>query len=224
MVIFLATSIATSAQKMSNIDFDEVQTATTDSTSAYYYPKLLGLFLTQSQPMSAEQCTYLYYGSTLFNTGASLRTSRDDKKFYKLYGKKKYQEAMPLGLKSLGIDPLNIRVMRAMAVCCDETGDKAGHDKYTSEANSLLRAIVSSGDGRSENSAYVITKVSDTHAFMEAEGLKPTSIVPLHSGMTVIASVVPMDRTVKKESVKNIYFTFADLITIMYKKLKSYHK
>lgn len=173
-MLLVITSLAAKAQKVSNIDFDEIKAATTDSASIYFYPVLLERFVSQNIPLSDKQCVYLYYGNVFAKGYNPYVYDLEDSKFYEYYNKKEYQKAISFGLEFLGKDPLHVRMLERMAVCYYALGDMVNYRRYLGMGGWLFGAILNSGDGKSKETAYVVTKVSDEYAFMDIMMLSPT--------------------------------------------------
>lgn len=209
--LLLAMSLTASAQKVSNIDFDEIKAATTDSVSAYYYPRLLARFQSQNLPLTDKQYTYLYYGSVFAKDYNPYGRNEGVMAFYGYYNKGKYEDAIPYGLEIIERDPLNIRIMQALTICYLEVNDTVNQEKYRDMCLSLIKVIHESGDGKSEATAYVVVKVADEYALLDVLGLKVTYQRLTKSGYTDLLRVKRKVKTPNNEGIKKLYFNVSKL-------------
>ena len=205
-LLLAATYHFACAQTISNINYDEIKTATQDSASAYYYPNLLARFVTQNIPLSDKQYTYLYYGSVFTKDYDAMEINDEDNNFFDCFNKEDYQGAVKYGLKVLEKDPLYIRVLSRMSFCYKKLNDNENDRKYTSEYVNLINVILNSGDGKSVKTAYVVTKVSDEYALMESLGLKMNEQSLLGDGNTDLLEVTPTFQTPTNAGIKELYF------------------
>ena len=194
-IIFLFLSVVCSAngQKVSGVDFDVIKQNISNPASPFHYPGLLKKFQAADTTLTADDYTHLYYGQVFQDTYSPY--SADDDDFLKVYNNQQYQEAIPLGETVLAQHPLSLKVLFKLLVCYDALGNKVLARSYARRYFSLSRAIVASGDGKSHETAYVVTAVPDEYQVVRDLELQPAGRQSLIGQTDVL--------TVKAENAKD---------------------
>jgi hypothetical protein len=88
---------------------------------------------------------------------------------------KQYDEALRNAEKILDACFVNAQAHMVASIAYDELGH-AERAKYHREiARGLVRSVLSSGDGKSAKTAWVVISIAEEHAVMSALGLQPES-------------------------------------------------
>ncbi len=195
-----------SAQHISKIDFDQIKKTTTDSFSRHYYPLLIQRFLRFDTTLTVDDFPLIYYGYVFTKDYNPYHTGANEDKFLKLFKQKKYGEAIPLGKEVLNENPVNIKVLYCMLVCFDRQGDRPSARNYANLYFPLLNVIYNSGDGKSIETAYVVTTVAD-----EYELLGDLNLSSNEQALVGDTDVLTIDQEGQnmgsaKEKVKTLYF------------------
>jgi len=146
----------------SEINLDNIKKEIADQESEFYYQKML--FKYQGMPKSIDslEAQHLYYGRTFLEKTVS--TSDDEfKKLLKNFHRKNYQEAITKTRDLLSKDPTNLDLLMIMLQCYDKQQDVKNFSYYLSQFKLLTSAILDSGDGKSEESAYLVNSVGDEY-------------------------------------------------------------
>ncbi len=154
-------------QKVLTVDFDSIKIKISDPKSACYYPKLMERFGKADTTLTDDELDCIYYGnifSEKYTPYGGL--SKDDDKFYKFYNKGKYKKAIPYGKKGLKENPVDLKMLFKMTVCYDQLGDKKTAQEYADRYFPLLHVITRSGDGKTIETAYVVTCVADEYEIL----------------------------------------------------------
>jgi hypothetical protein len=93
-------------------------------------------------------------------------------RIYEAMDKDDCQEALALASRLLEKNPLDIDLHFVSKACYRETGDSDRFKYHDYMADGLLRSILSSGDGKSTESAYVVISVDEEHALLHALNLR----------------------------------------------------
>lgn len=191
------------AQKISNIDFDEIQKLITDSSSTYYYPKLLARLQDGDSTLTLKEYQCLYYGYSFSDSYSPYGESDDENSFMKHYQKENYGKALPYGLKVLKENPINPKITFKVAVCYNQAGDKNMARFYANRYYSFLDAIYSSGDGKSIETAYVVLSVGDEYEILAEKELQVTQ-----QSLVGHTDVMTLDTKSQKgpDKIKTMYF------------------
>ncbi|SDF86210.1 protein of unknown function [Dyadobacter soli] len=148
------------------LDLLKIKAAVTDSSNAYYYPKLLAEFLQEPDYYSGEKGTYLYYGYLFSSQYKSILYGKEVDKFDKYLDSKRYPKAIEAGEKLLENNAVNLGLLMKMTHCYKEAGKLKEADNARKRVGVLMRAIRDNGD-----KPYRVTSVGDEYIVMAAEGL-----------------------------------------------------
>jgi len=167
-IIALLTLISfnISAQKVGEIDFDNIKSLTQDSLSATYYPTLISRFMSYDTTLTEYEYKLLYYGNVFTDAYNPYATSDAENEFLELYNKQEYTKAIPLGMKVLAENPINTTVLFKMLVIYNQLADEINEERFAMLYYGLLTQVYYSGDGKTCESAMVVIKVSDEYEIM----------------------------------------------------------
>jgi hypothetical protein len=165
-LICLSACVFLYGQKISKIDFDEIQQKIADSQSPFFYPSLIERFCNYDTTLTLQELNCIYYGNVYYDKYNPYGTTENEKQFMDLFRAKKYSEATVYGQKEIEDNPVNTSTLYKMIICYHELGDRANAYKYAFMYYSLLNVIYQSGNGKSRKTAYVVIKVNDEYAIL----------------------------------------------------------
>lgn len=148
------------------LDLLKIKAAVTDSSNAYFYPKLLTEFVHEPDYFSSEKGTYLYYGNIYSKYYKALLTGKEVNKFEKYLGSKRYEKAIEIGKKLLEENVVNLGLLLKMGHCYREAGQSQEAEEMRKFVGIIMRAIRDNGD-----KPYKVISVGDEYIMMSAEGL-----------------------------------------------------
>jgi|WetSurSiteA1Bulk_404760.scaffolds.fasta_scaffold23491_3 hypothetical protein len=207
------------SQVISNIDFDQVKAKTTDSSSVFYYPKLRSQFENNVEEMNPNMLTLFYYGNVFTKEYDPLGPdANDENMMLDYYRKKDFENAILIGKKILEKDPTDLSYIHRIRLCYYYINDTLNLTNYTYRYIYLLKTIYNSGDGLSNKTAYVVTRVSDEYQILEHKklALESQSLIGDCDVMTVKQ---PNDLNIK-ELYFNVKFSLDHLRNTMKKNNK----
>ena len=141
---------------------DNIKRIVKDSNSHFYYPILLNKIKVKPDSITKDDLFYLYYGQLVQPGHIRLSYSRNPEqgKFMKLRMENKCKKLIPLGYNILERDPVELTILLHTNICLKATGQS---DIYFLEKrfNLLLKAILSTGDGLTEETAIRIANIED---------------------------------------------------------------
>lgn len=209
-----------SAQKISDIDFDDIKLRTRDSLSEYYYPLLLHRFLQGDSTLTPQEYRYIYYGNVYYDKYNPYGTSENEKKFLELYTQKEYREALKPGLEELNENPVNMTLLYRVMVCYYRLGEKETMNQYVDMYFSLLNTIYYSGDGKSIQTAYVVIKVQDEYEILSDLELERTKQALV--GKTDVFTISPKGQKPAKgeKKIRELYFNVSHPLGFLYRQFQ----
>lgn len=164
LFFFLLISVFGFSQK-SKIDLDKIKKEITDKESDYFYEKMVFKFQALPKSIDSLEAQYLYYGRLFLDK--TISTNDDDfKKILKDFNKQKYEETVAKTKNLLSKDPTNLDLLMIMLQCYDKQKDIKNFSYYYGQFQLLTRAILDSGDGRNEESAYLVNSVGDEYILL----------------------------------------------------------
>jgi hypothetical protein len=204
ILINLFVSSLAPAQKISNIDFDSIKRETTDSNSIFFYPKLLQRYKNADSTLSFIDFQHLYYGS-VFQPGYSPYADNEYiEKFYELYNNEKFEKALKAGEKAFRESPLNMPLTFRLAVTHLAVGNKTQARRLADLYYKIMDVILSSGDGQSIQTAYVVISVADEYEIIAEHRLqvKKQQLI----GHTDVLTFDRKSQKNRKKKIKTLYF------------------
>lgn len=177
-LIGLASATATlPAQKFSNVDFDAIRRAVSDTGSVYHYPRLWQRFQKFDPSLDQRDYAHLYYGQVYqdsynpVNTGLMER----EREFFTSQRAKKWPQAAAAARDLVRQDPLNLKYNQMAGASLLANSDTASARRHRGRWQRLVNLILTSGDGRSDTTAYVVIRVPDEYQVLAHLGLESTA-------------------------------------------------
>lgn len=161
-LFFFLMMAASGFSQKPKINLDDIKKEITDKDSEFYYQKMLYKYKGLPKSIDSLEAQYLYYGRTFLQK----TVSTSDKPFKKLlddFKKQDYTETITKANQLLSEDPTNLDLLMIMLQCYDKQQDVKNFSYYLSQFKLLTSAILDSGDGKSEDSAYLVNSVGDEY-------------------------------------------------------------
>lgn len=140
-------------------DYETIRRNVVDSTSDSFYPKLMQRYEAFDTTLTVVDYRHLYYGYLFQNNYDSDWKSKDKKTIEKSFrdakkDKTNYDQVITLVNNSLHEYPFDLRSMQFLCFLYHENDEKKMGEKASRRFISLIGAILSSGDGKSCETAY----------------------------------------------------------------------
>jgi len=145
---------------------DDILARTLDSSSPYYYTTLMMRYRAGDPTLTDLDYHYLYYGYAYQESYKPLIPVPELDKLLLLASsvdtenpqKETLEAIIATGNDVLARDPFSPKVLNLMAFAYDMLGDKEQAAAYAARMNGVLRAVLASGDGLSQQSPrHVLT-------------------------------------------------------------------
>ena len=167
-IILLFSSIQIlNAQKISNVDYDDIKIKTQNPASPYFYTKILDRYKKNDTTLTQTDYYYLYFGFT-FNSNYD--PNNDEavnalvlSEVEKLNSSKALKNALQLYEK----DPVNLKLLLYITLCYSNLSDLKLKKIFTDKYAKLIKAIYNSGDGKTVETAYVVIRVNDEYQLLQ---------------------------------------------------------
>ena len=163
LVVLLST--ATFAQndfKRVKVDMDSVEKQVTSEKSDYYYPKLLKRYSEFDPNLTNYEYRLIYYGFVFQDD--YIKNKPDEDKMLELAKKREYEKVIPECRKILRRNPVGLRANYQLGYALFKVEEEEGEwGKYLDRYYALRKAIMSSGDGLSPETAIKVIYISDEY-------------------------------------------------------------
>ena len=152
-------------------DYDAIKKDIQDSSSVYYYPKLLSRLVAYDTTLIEEDYRHLYFGYIYQKEYLPYWRSDDEEELVKFYqsekiGENDYDRIIKLATHSITQFPFDLRPMNFMAYIYYLKGDENMAKKIAYRFQGSFEAILSSGDGKTCETGYHVISISHEYVFL----------------------------------------------------------
>lgn len=163
-LLFLCLSVFGSGQK-SKIDFKSIEKNLKNAESPYNYDRLIFKYKGMPKALDSIESQHLYYGRN-FETNKLTTSDEDFKSLAEAFKNNNFDECIKLGKVLYGKDPTNLDVLLILLRAYDNKKDISNFTHHLAQLRLLADAIKSSGDGKSEKTAFIVNSVGDEYIFL----------------------------------------------------------
>ena len=212
IVIALPTIVVAQDDDYRVPDEDDILRQTLTMSSPYYYTNLMLKYRSGSEPLTADEYFYLYYGY-LYDEG------------YRPFAKNRALDEMLLimsginttepmvsqleavierGVEALELDPFNPKVLNILAFAYGALGDTQREQLYYNHLNGVLATIESTGSGLKEASPWHVLMFSHAYDLLASKEYQ------YGEGKIISRSVeyVPITKR-NNEKIRGFYFDYS---------------
>lgn len=149
-------------------DMEAIRQAVQDSKSPYYYPRLIERYLSRDTTLTPDDYRHLYLGYSFQDDYDPYRVSSYETSLDTLYRRCDYSEEECRALiqyaeQVLADNPFDMRRMTLLAYVHNLLGHQSEVVFWQTRIHYLLDAILSTGDGRTPETAWYI--IEPVHAY-----------------------------------------------------------
>lgn len=179
-LLFILFSVFGFSQK-SKVDFKAIEKSLKKTDSPYNYEKLIFKYKGYPKSLDSIESQYLYYGRNFRND--KITTSDDGfKNLAEAFKQNSFEECIKQGKALYDKDPTNLDILLILLRAYDSKKDGNNFMHHLTQFRSLADGIKSSGDGKSEKTAYLVNSVGDEYILLNilnigkdyARGSKPS--------------------------------------------------
>lgn len=201
-----------SAQEVVVPTEDEILSKTLDTTSPYYFTNLMMKYRSGSEPLTAEEYYYLYYGYYYSDEYRPFVENRAfDAMMEVMSGLNPGQPTVgqleilvERGAEALEVDPFSPKVLNIMAYAYGALEDSERELLYFNHLNGILGAIERSGTGLKEGAPWHILMFSHAYDLLASKGY-------LYNEARIISrsvEFVPL-RAKSHDGIKGFYYDYS---------------
>ena len=178
MTLMTASALA---QEVQAPDYREIRIAIQNAKGPNYYPHLMRRYLENDTTLTMEQYRALYYGYTLQEDFVPYQQEHKAlfdirRKIVEAKGSKTVcPEAIKVSKAALDNNPFDLMAISTMTFAYLQLNDTVSYQLWNDKQNSLLDAIVSSGDGEDIEGAIHVTDIEHEYEVLNRMGLQVES-------------------------------------------------
>ncbi len=149
----------------SKVDFKAIEKSFKNSDSPYKYEKLIFKYKGYPKSLDSIESQYLYYGRN-FRTD---KVTTSDEAFTSLteaFKQNNFEECIKQGKILYDKDPTNLDILLILLRAYDSVKDGNNFMHHLNQFRSLADGMKSSGDGKSEKTAYLVNSVGDEYILL----------------------------------------------------------
>lgn len=163
-LLFMMFSVFGFSQK-SKVDLKAIEKSLKNPDSPYNYEKLIFKYKGYPKSLDSIESQYLYYGRN-FRSEKVLTTGDDFKSLAEAFKKGSFAECIKQGKTLYDKDPTNLDILLILLRAYDSMKDGNNFIHHLNQFRSLTDGIKSSGDGKSEKTAYLVNSVGDEYILL----------------------------------------------------------
>ncbi len=163
-LLLLLTSVISFGQK-AKIDLKMIGKDLKNQKSPYHYDKLIFKYKAYPKSLDTIEAQHLYYGRN-FRSDLVSTTDEAFKTLAEAFKNGDFDECIRKGKDLYEKDPTNLDVLLILLQAYDSKKDGNNFLYYLSQFRILTDAMRSSGDGKSEKTAYLVNSVGDEYILL----------------------------------------------------------
>lgn len=149
----------------SKVDLKAIEKSLKNSDTPYNYEKLIFKYKGYPKSLDSIESQYLYYGRN-FREHA-VNTSDDSfKSLTEAFKQNNFAECIKQGKALYDKDPTNLDILLILLRAYDSVKDGNNFLHHLNQFRALTEGIRSSGDGKSEKTAYIVNSVGDEYILL----------------------------------------------------------
>ncbi|MEZ5018473.1 MAG: DUF4919 domain-containing protein [Flavipsychrobacter sp.] len=203
------TYVASAQVDFQKPDYEAIKEIVRDTSSYYHYPHLFALYQAGDEQLDLKAYRMLYYGHLYERTYVSQSYSDYVSARLELYALskkknlkgKKLERVIELTKDNLKSNPFSISNLVILNIMLEKMGKKNEAKKYLTMATGIRDAIMSTGDGRSDTTAYHISNIEHEYDMLWVLDLEFTGERKLTSNNCDYTKVKQ-----NEEGIEGVYF------------------
>ncbi len=203
-LLWLNVTSTAKAQLVSEVSFDGIaMLISADSTSFFFYDNLQKRYSDAQQSLTMLDLEYkcLYYGYTFQKDYQPYKYEKMMRTFQRALEKGEHVTAQKVGQQIFESEPFNLQLIAQLRDSYTHTGQLMEAKAWERRYNMLIKTILSSGDGFSSSTAFVVNTGKDELAVLEYLGLE-VETQTLVDYCEIIKVAQP-----NEQGIENLYFS-----------------
>ena len=175
VLIAVFMNVFVSYSQIKGVDLKDVM----EKTKGDDYKKLYDRYIQNDTTLTPDEYILIYYGQAFqpdYRPGARHESVRELNMYLNEKGQSSdFRKVLNYTLTILKEFPFNIDQIFMTGVAYDKLGIADSSRLWFFKYENLLTAVMSSGDGKSHETAIIVTKITDEYSVINAIGLESTN-------------------------------------------------
>jgi hypothetical protein len=179
LTLIAAATLSTQAQEefFSAPDYAQIKRNVKEPVSSYYYPNLMERYMAGDEKMTPEEEQHVYFGFVYQPQYMPEDTSVYNNRLADVLSKKSltpddYISILEYSDALLLEDPFNLRALNAKLLVYAQQNNTEEYKKTAQQRRIVQNAIVGTGDGMSEKTAFHVIKLAHKYDILPFLGYK----------------------------------------------------
>lgn len=211
--ILVLVSIVSFSQDLKFIkpNYDAIKKEIKDINSVYYYPKLIQKYNSGDFTMLIEEKRHLYYGFVFHDNYSTEYASKNRDKLIEILQKKElneidYDQIISYGDSILKTSPFDLRILNYQNMAFEKRGINNKMINSSAKLRIITNAILSSGDGLTQESAFCVTNISHEYDILNILGFK------FGGSQSLIKKTDYLTVKENNDKIKGLYFDISPIL------------
>lgn len=213
LLFFAVVASAVSAQSFEVIDYTTLEKTIQDKKSKQYYPRLLKTYQEKPSALSLDDFRHLYYGFIFQENYRPYDRNSLDTEITSKMGSasttQEFEELVGICEAYLKKDPFSLKILYYLQEFRKnlESNKNSNNKKLATQFNGIIKAILSTGDGKTIQTGYTVNHPSDEYMILRSLdlGIADTKFEAAYDYFTV---------TENDQKIDGIYFDIAKMVQI----------
>ncbi|UKB79541.1 DUF4919 domain-containing protein [Chryseobacterium sp. MEBOG07] len=149
----------------SKIDLKAIEKSLQNSDSPYNYEKLIFKYKGYPKSLDSIESQYLYYGRN-FRKDKVTTSEESFKNLVDAFKQNNFADCIKQGKALYNKDPTNLDILLILLRAYDSVKDGNNFIHHLNQFRAITEGIKSSGDGKSEKTAYIVNSVGDEYILL----------------------------------------------------------
>lgn len=163
-LLFIMLSVFGFGQK-SKVDLKAIEKGLKNPDSPYNYDKLIFKYKGYPKSLDSIESQYLYYGRNFRNDKITI-SGEGFKGLAEAFKEDNFADCIRQGKTLYNTDPTNLDILLILLRAYDSLKEGSNFMHHLNQFRSLTDGIKSSGDGKSEKTAYLVNSVGDEYILL----------------------------------------------------------
>lgn len=163
-LLFIMLSVFGFSQK-SKVDLKAIEKGLKNPDSPYNYDKLIFKYKGYPKSLDSIESQYLYYGRNFRNDKITI-SGEGFKGLAEAFKEGNFADCIRQGKTLYNTDPTNLDILLILLRAYDSLKEGSNFMHHLNQFRSLTDGIKSSGDGKSEKTAYLVNSVGDEYILL----------------------------------------------------------
>ena len=158
-------------------DYRQIERNVQDATSSLYFPRLMERYLAGDSTLTLEEARHLYFGFTFQPDYAPTVISPYNRRLIDVLSRQRFRSRDFINILRysnalLEADPFNLRALSAKMLVYAEHDNAEAYMRTVWQKSVVLDAIVSTGDGMSEETPFFVIKAAHQYDILPILGFQ----------------------------------------------------